>query len=557
MKKRKNVYKKVSIYEFYSMKGLCIFFIVYALLAVYILYKLLRGFEPNFESIMEIITQMAYLLFCPLIYIILCRQRKAFSRKESVFSRYYNMQFQGEDKLKYAKSTTISEVRKSIVIPCLFIGIISFFYIIDLDRLVAIYEPIRNKIIGEGPVGIIIGIYGLIIALFQWRKTELDKRCMFSSVDNLPIFKKCSRQIALMTSVLIVYIISYFVVNYKTYNIEILYVIELMCFVLFIRILWELICMFYEQVDIERNVLRKIDRYYHTEKILMLPQRVWYKGTAISKFTGLLNKYSKVTNKIKLEEIEQIAFASIVSDGHNNKKRAVGKFYLYSICAFIILVVAIYFLTRSMTGSLRIIYGCVMIIGFLPVIFLWLSPKMLTSNHAFINWMTYISMWGYYIKIEGKKWERYTSSYGTVYSIYQKLILELKRVICFYNLSIKMKYHDEEDFGECGIDNICAYISDKEYKGENVDFMIIPLLICVCIYENKGKSICDSVEKTIENINVSMEMKEKISDLCLAVLRDLHGDDRTFEKQRYVERLDELLNRKNGGVSKTKKICSS
>ena len=72
--------------------------------------------------------------------------------------------------------------------------------------------------------------------------------------------------------------------------------------------------------------------------------------------------------------------------------------------------------------------------------------------------MTYISWWGYYIKVKDKKVEKFASSYGIKYSVYQKFVLQLKRVICFYNLSIKMKYYDEDDFGMCGIDNICAYI---------------------------------------------------------------------------------------------------
>ena len=536
VKKNNNIRKKFSIYNFYNEKGLRFFCIVYVIIAIFVLHGLLRGFEPDFENILEVITQMAYLLFCPMIYVILSYQKKVFSQKERCYAHYYNMQFQGEDRLKYAKSTTISDVRRTVKILFGVIALISLVYVID--ELIEIYVPIREEIIEEGPVGIIIGMYGLIIALFQWSKMEVDKKCMFFSVDNLPVFKRCNRKITLSVVILIAHITTFFVVKN---SVEILCFMELLWFILFGSILFDFIYMFYEQIDIERNVIKKIDRYYHTEKILVLPQRIWYKGAAISKFTDLLNNYYRMSSKISLEDIEKIEFSSIFDEGNNNKKRAVIKYYIYSVSAFIILVAAICFLTRELNESLRIVYGSVTLIGFLPVMLLWLSPKYIERNFRFVNWMTYISWWGYYIKVKDKKVEKFVSSYGIKYSVYQKLVLQLKRVICFYNLSIKMKYHDEDDFGMCGIDNICAYISDKEHKGENVEFMLIPLLICVCIYDQGHKNNNSSVKKIIENVGISRETKIKITYLCILVLRELHGDDRSFEEEKYKNCIENYL----------------
>ncbi len=534
-------FKNISINFSYHEKRIFNFCFVYIFFAAYVVSEIVRCTAQSIDGMLEVIAQITYLLFCPTIYMILLYKAQKYNSKNCDSLNYYKMQFQGEDKLQYVKSTTAPQVAKSIAIPLIVVVTVSFGYFIDIERCIAIYETIRTDIIGKDPIGIIIGIYGLVIALFQGLKKELDKKCMFFSVDDLPIIKKCGRQIAISIVIMLVYIISFFMASYMDGDIRRLYLIELIWFGCFAYILWGCIYMFYKQVDIEKKVLKKIDRYYGTEKILMLPQRIWYRGTAIIKLTDLLNKYKKITCKIDLDKIEEVEFACIISDKHSNRKRAVLKYYLVSICFLLVLGAVVYILTNTMSEAVCATYRWVMLIGFLPAMLLWLSPKMIAQNYQFINWMTYISLWGYYVKLKGKKWERYVSSYGLIYSPYQKFLLELKRIICFYNLAIKMRYNDEEDFGECGIDDICAYITDMHQREEKVEFMVIPLLVCACIYETRDKRVNHNFEETLERISVKKEIKEKIINLCMLILRDIHGDDRTFKEQMYKEKLSSFL----------------
>ena len=100
-----------------------------------------------------------------------------------------------------------------------------------------------------------------------------------------------------------------------------LYLIEGIWFLCFCYIVWGCIYMFYKQVDVEKRVLRKMDRYYGTEEILMLPQRTWYRGKAVSKLTNLMNRYKKLTNRIDIENIEgEVTLSNVEFSYVENKK---------------------------------------------------------------------------------------------------------------------------------------------------------------------------------------------------------------------------------------------
>ena len=71
--------------------------------------------------------------------------------------------------------------------------------------------------------------------------------------------------------------------------------------------------------------------------------------------------------------------------------------------------------------------------------------------------------------------------------------------------------------------------------------MLIPLLNCVCIYDQGHKNNNSSVKKIIENVGISRETKIKITYLCILVLRELHGDDRSFEEEKYKNCIENYL----------------
>lgn len=518
------------------------FCIVYIFLATIIAVEIMKCSEWSIVGVLEFVVRILYLYFLPIIYIrLLCMFEKWYEKKYDTLC-YYNMQFQGEDRLRYAMTSLIpKEVKIIMAFLVLFIAFSILVKIIDLEKCIAIYEEIRTGVLKQDPIGIILGIYGFVIALFQWQKNDLDKKCMFFSVDDLPRVKKYGKLISISFIIIFGYIIFYFILSYMEGNKRWLYLIEGIWFLCFCYIVWGCIYMFYKQVDVEKRVLRKMDRYYGTEEILMLPQRTWYRGKAVSKLTDLMNRYKKLTNRIDIENIEEIDFGCVISDKHDNRKRAIKKYYLVAVLLGLSLMAVGYSLTRFMNEQMCCVYAVTMFIGALPIILMAFVPNNLAQNYKFINWLTYISSWGYYVKLRNKNTEIYVSSYSIVYSRYQKFLLELKRIICFYNLAQMMKYKDEDDFGKCGITDICAYILDMNQRLEKVDFMVIPLMICACLYKGDRKTVNSYLRETLKKISIKKDSKEKIMNICLLVLRDIHGDDITFREHFYKRKLRVFL----------------
>lgn len=521
------------------------FCIVYIFLAAFIAVEILRCSEWSIVGALEFIARILYLYFLPVIYFFVLYSFNTGREKKYDTLNYYSTQHQGEDRLKYAKESPIpKEVRGVFLLFVLLVLVVLVSIlgnIIDLEKCIVIYEEKRAIVLNQDPIGIIIGIYGFVIALFQWLKNDLDKKYMFFSVDDLPIVKNCGRLILISFIIIFGYIIFYFVLSYMEGNKRWLYLIEGTWFLCFCCIVWGCIYMFYKQVDVEKRVLRKVDRYYGTEKILMLPQRIWYRGNAVSKLTTLMNRYQKVTNRIDIENIEEIDFGCIISDKHDNRKRAIKKYYLVAILSGLSFMAVGCNFIRFMDEQMCCVYIVVMLIAVLPIILMAFFPSKLAQNYKFINWLTYISLWGYYVRIQNKKSEIYVSSYGFVYSRYQKFLLELKRIICFYNLAQMMRYKDEEDFGECGVADICAYILDMNKRTEKVDFMVIALLSCACLYKGDNKTINSYLQETLRQTSLKKDVKEKIMNICLLLLRDIHGDDRTFQEHFYKNKLREYL----------------
>lgn len=521
------------------------FCIVYIFLATFIAVELVRCSDGTIVSILESVTRILYLYFLPVMYLLALHLFNLGREKKYDTLNYYSIQSQGEDRLKYAKESPIPKEARGLFVLFFLLVLVVLVSIlgsvIDLEKCITIYEEKRAMVLNQDPIGIILGIYGFVIALFQWLKNDLDKKCMFFSLDDLPVVKKCGRQISISIVMIFGYIFLYFILSYTEGNKRLLYLIEGLWLLCVFCIICGCIYIFYKQVDVEKRVLIKMDKYYGTEKILMLPQRIWYRGNAVSKLTDLMNRYKKVTSQINIENIEKIDFGCIISDKHDNRKRAIKKYYLVAILFGLSMVAVGYNLTRFMNEKMCYVYIVVILIGTLPIILLAFIPNYLAQNYKFINWLTYISLWGYYVSVRNKKTELYVSSYSFVCSPYQKFLLNLKRIVCFYNLAQQMQYKDEEDFGECGIADICAYILDMNQRSEKVDFMVVPLLICACLYKGSSKTANSYLKKTMKRIGIKKDTKEKIINICLLVLRDIHGDDITFREHFYKRKLRVFL----------------
>lgn len=179
--------------------------------------------------------------------------------------------------------------------------------------------------------------------------------------------------------------------------------------------------------------------------------------------------------------------------------------------------------------DINFILTCIAILGIGPIIATCLNRNWIRENMVFINNLTHISLWGYYIKKRRRKKIFYVSSFDKRRSKYGTFIVAIKKVVCFYNLAINMEYSDTDTFDYCGIDFMCDYLLDVKRCNKDKVGMIIPIIICSCLCKNMKKESIERVHELVKEIGV--DEREKLAEISRIVYRDIYGDDRKFDEK--------------------------
>lgn len=306
------------------------------------------------------------------------------------------------------------------------------------------------------------------------------------------------------------------------------------------------VSIFFAPIRIERRVINKVDKYFSIEKNYLTPNRKWYRGTALKEITFLSQKYKRILKYIDFNEIESIRFESVLKKKPENIRYAKRRFVVFVIIVIILLLLSV----SGMVGYWE--YKYVFFYVVLTIIGLGLPAKMIVTRNffekyfAYINYYAFFSRYRLYFKEKKKEHEIFVSTYDASISKYKEFYRRLKRVICFYNLSLDVKYEDEENFGEYSLGCLCDYIKDMRKRNEDINGMIVSLILCTCLQRkvnlNEVTEInIAEVKEVFANCRLERRMCDLMVVLCTEMLRELHGDDESFNKEKVKECVRMLL----------------
>lgn len=198
-------------------------------------------------------------------------------------------------------------------------------------------------------------------------------------------------------------------------------------------------------------------------------------------------------------------------------------------------------LSVSLDAMQKRLYLIITLLALMPLLIPLLDKGVVENNYMYINRLGYNSTWGYYVKLVNKEKRLYLTAYDLSFSKYRKCLINLKRLVSFYNLALNMRYEDTDAIDDTGIECLCAYITDLSRKNEYKKGMVVPILICACLSENRKKENKVSVKEMLKQIEIDSKEKTMSIEISLQVLRDLYGNDIEFNEKKYETELLELF----------------
>lgn len=498
--------------------------------------------ETNVEQIGSRIEQwcsLFYLCVYPVLYFAIIfatkRERKNAYKKDE----YYIMQFPDINGLNKVSDTGFWYFFKRVawiiilmVLSVLFAyrNVFSTFFVEfhnmvwKVDSLIAI-------------IGVIVAIYALLFAFFSIIVEKLNNKCMFFKSYDLPIVKWSNRITTISLVDLVIYIL--LCITYK--KCWLLGVFEVVWFLLIginvIMYIWALSM----PMGIEKRVIRRIHHLYRRKRVYMTPNKKWFKSNVIRQVAKLLNDYEKTLYKINYDNIENIEFDCVLSKKRENIDISVIRYYLFAGIAFGIMLLFGLTLPATLDMSQRNIYLIITLLSLMPLINPLIDKNTFINNYRYINRMGFFSIWGYYIKLANKEKRIYISLYDYSFSVYRKYLIRLKRLVCFYNLAVNMKYDDTEFIDGIAIECLCAYVSDLSRSNMYKKGLIVPILICGCLSNNQRNENMNKIKETLKQINIDRREQETSIKISLLMLRDMQGNDVIFNIMGYEKELLEIF----------------
>ena len=529
----------------YMRKNIVNFSILYYFMVLLFTIEILCNSVVHIGVRFEQVASLLFLYIFPFFYYLCYKSCNILKEKVYVDNDYYASQFSSVSGLERFNNSFFLHIICTVTIVYIIIFIIIIFVVpayndIFRELLNRFYIEKWRKSFNSDIISIALGSYAFLLALIPIIVAYLNNRCTFFEPYEIKIIK-------ISNIILIISIIEmgvYFVLRILKCDIVILAILELIWIALIAVNIFIDICAFFGPLGIEKKVLKKIDCLFWKKKIYMPPNKRWNKSNVIRQLAYLLKEYEKNLYKIKRGSINRIEFGSILSENRRNVEVALKKYKV--IVTVVIAILFIYGSSLSFPYNVqqKWIYLLLTLLAGLPLIYPLVNREIVVNNYKLINNTVFIATWGYFMKVTNKKELLYITSYDRVrgkYQKFQKYILSLKRIVCFYNLALKMKYSDTDNIDKVGIDCLCAYVSDKKREDKFRTELLIPIIICACLNEKEKKRNLKKVKGVIAQMELSKEEQAFVVQLSMLVLRDIHGNDIEFWKKDYQNDIDKLL----------------
>ena len=497
--------------------------------------------ETKVEQIgnrMEQLFSILYLCVYPFYYFAILygsKNEKNVCQKEE----YYIMQFPDINSLNRVSNTGLWYfIKMSVVVMLMVICPILFVY---RDVFFAFFEKFHNNVWKieslSSIIGVIAAVYAFLFAFFPIIVENMKNKYMFFKPYELPIIKWSNR----VTTISLIELAIYILINIIYKKDWLLGAFEVIWFLLIginvIMYIWA----FSMPISIEKRVIKKIHNLYPRKNIYMTPNKKWFKSNVVGQVAKLLDDYEKTLYKINYDNIENIEFDCVLAKKRENIDSAVRKFYFLIAIAFGIMFFVGFQVSVTLDMSQRMPYLILSLISLMPLMNPLMDKKIIVNNYRYINRIVCFSIWGYYIKLANKENRKYISLYDYTFSEYRKYLIRLKRIVCFYNLSINMKYDDVEFIDNIAIECLCAYVSDVSRRNRYKKGMIVPVLICGCLSENQRTENWKNIKEMLNQVNIDKKEQEMSIKISLLMLRDMYGNDANFNTMGYEKELNDLF----------------
>ena len=487
----------------------------------------------------EQLLSIVYLCLYPLYYFAILyaskRERKNTYKKDE----YYIMQFPDINSLNRVSDTGFWYFIKRIAV--IIIWMICSILFICRDALLIIFVEIHNKIWKDDTlitiIGVVVAIYAFLFAFLPIIVEKLNNKCMFFKPYDLPVIKWSNKITTISLIELLVYILV-FIINKKDW---LLGAFEVVWFLLIGANVIMYVWAFIMPMRIERRVINKIHLLYKRKRIYMTPNKKWFKSDFIRQISKLIDHYEKILHNINYENIENIEFDCVLSKKKENIDIAVKRYYFLVGIAFGIMFLFGVLFPGTLDLSQRRTYLLLTLLSLMPLLCPLTDKNIFINNYRFINRMGFLSIWGYYIKLFNKEKRMYITFYDYSVSAYRKYLVRLKRIVCFYNLAINMKYDDVEFIDGIAIECLCAYVSDITRRNIYKKGMLVPVLICGCLSENQRTENWKNIKEMIKKVNIDKKEQEMSIKISLLMLRDMYGNDANFNTTGFERELYDLF----------------
>ena len=521
-----------------NAKHVANFIIVYFfLVVVFYIIVILNQINQTINVINHIFAIM-FLLIYPLFYCVILHGSKK-CKEEDEIKEYYETQFPDVNSLKKVNKSALFECKVALYI-LIVITVLGMIYAnrntmkIFLERFSSIID--KNVSIS---VSIVMGVYAVLFTFFPIITSCLKDKCLFFRPFDIQMIDR-SRLVTIISLIIaMIYVIltlcdaGEWLKGADAVSWIILITINV---IIYLKI-------FLIPGKIEKNVLKKIHHLFSRKRIYMTPNIKWWKGSVIKQMAYLLRKYEKSLGKVNGNGIEDIEFACVFSKTKENVDLAQRKFYVLSgRCIVFTLAFGFAISQAAYSKAMQIgLYWGIILVALMPLLLPVLDHCVIINNYAYINRIGYKSIWGYYVKQINRTRRIYISTYDFSFSKYKKCLINLKRLVCFYNLAINMKYEDTEYIDDIGIECLCDYIKDLSRRESYKQGMLVPILICACLSEHKKDESTTIIKGMLRYLQISSEEQFKSVQVSLQVVRNLYGNDSKFDKEKYEKELEGLF----------------
>lgn len=503
-----------------------------------------------------LVVGLAFFLECLIAYVMI-RTGDSHKREKSYYRKTYNY----ENKIKTWKADGgfFHNFFSNFIIPVMIeVGIFFIIFVfICRNQLIDIlmqYKTSTPTELSGNIVSIGIAAYGVILTMLTIVGTYFKQKSFLFEVDQNKMIKQSIVWLFISLLILCVFGVVQFVNSELTVILEII-----LSRIWLVSILIPIVFLFYTLIVIykqtyEKKILRDMFKLYWCEKIVITPNKTWYKSNMLEGLGILFSDFVKISKKIAKKKIRSVKFRSVYEDNVVNRKiakreifRMVWGLITFAPEIFVPLAVCV---TNHEEMSILCIFYWVQI--FIPAIYFFLYIGNSNMNILYLNYFK-TNLWGYYF--EKRNVEIYIHRHVPPNKVYTKYINCIKNIIAFFNLAKSMRYEDldncevEKYYIDCMIEtfrnNLLNTWNDKK---DDMVYASIPIVICGCLLESgndKGEAQIRSLFNDIHFCDIECEFIENIS---LCILRDFVGNDKEFynREEEYKNKLMIFMKQKTG-----------